>query len=277
MNTGRRLQALITNDDGFDSAGLSALALRVAAAGVETVVAAPMHESSGSSAAITAVATAGHVTIDQRRLADAAHVTAFAVSGSPALIALIATHDTFGFVPDVVLSGINRGANIGHAVMHSGTVGAAVTAAAAGCHAMAVSLDLPDAQTTHAAHHWSTAAQVCVRLLPQLMRQPTGTVLNVNVPDLPLEQLRGIRIAHLSGFGRVQVTETEPGSGLIRISLEDHPQQVPGSDGTLLAEGYATVTALRSMCEAELPIPLSFSATDYEGASPPWRGSYPPG
>lgn len=136
------LRILITNDDGIGSPGIRRLAAAFAGPGHDVVVAAPAEESSGSSASLAAVEDEGRIVVARRALDGLPDVPGYAVAASPGFIALLATRGAFGPVPDVVLSGINRGANAGLAVLHSGTVGAAFTAAAAGCRAMAVSLDV---------------------------------------------------------------------------------------------------------------------------------------
>ncbi|WP_433614199.1 5'/3'-nucleotidase SurE [Dactylosporangium sp. CA-139114] len=231
------MRILVTNDDGIDSPGLLALAGWVARAGHETVVAAPAEESSGSSAALLAVDEGGRIQMRERGIGGTA--AAFAVSATPAFIVLLATRGAFGPPPDVVLSGVNRGPNTGAAVLHSGTVGAALTAVANGCPALAVSLDVaPDAEEAN----WDTAAEVAVDLLPLL----TGVfALNVNVPDVEAGALRGIRRAHLSEFGMVQMTLRDEGEGFVRMSLEQVGEvPEPGSDDGWLLDGYAAVTPL---------------------------------
>jgi 5'-nucleotidase len=85
------------------------------------------------------------------------------------------------------------------------------------------------------------------------MSMPAASVLNLNVPDLPSAAVRGLCRASLSSFGRVQVTEVEKGSGLVRISLEDANGELPeGSDLALLARNYATVTALQPVSEVAM-------------------------
>jgi len=147
-----------------------------------------------------------------------------------------AARGAFGEPPDVVLSGINHGPNTGAAILHSGTVGAALTAVANGCRAMAVSLDAGPEP------HWATAAEVAVDLLPLL----TGPfALNVNVPDVEAGFLRGIRRAHLAEFGMVQMTLRERGEGFVRMSLEQVGEVAePGSDDGWLLDGYVAVTPL---------------------------------
>src|SRR5262245_14158128 len=113
---------LVTNDDGIAAPGIRVLARAVADAGYDVTVAAPRYEASGMSAALTAVTKAGRIVLERR---DLDGVPAYGVEASPSYIAMLACLGAFGPPPDLVVSGINRGANAGHAVLHSGTVGAA--------------------------------------------------------------------------------------------------------------------------------------------------------
>lgn len=135
-------RVLITNDDGIAAPGLRALAHAIAATGADVLVAAPHAEASGTSAALTAVERDGQIVVVPRPLTGVPGVPGYAVTTSPAFIVVLALRGGFGDPPDVVVSGINRGANAGTAVLHSGTVGAALTAAANGVPALAVSLDV---------------------------------------------------------------------------------------------------------------------------------------
>ncbi|WP_406105304.1 5'/3'-nucleotidase SurE [Micromonospora globbae] len=260
------LRVLVTNDDGIGAPGILALAREAVDRGLDVVVAAPLEEASGMSAAMTAVEQEGHVVVRDHPLVELPGVPAYGVGGSPGFIALIAMHGAFGPPPSAVLSGVNRGANAGRAVLHSGTVGAAFTAAANGCRAMAVSLDVLSAGEATAAsggaavtaaarvrdtdRHWSTAARVALDLLPRLTAAPVESVLNVNAPDLPHERLRGVRRASLATFGQVQMTVAEAGHGFVRTSLEEPGQAAQaGTDVALLAQGYASVTAIRAVTE----------------------------
>lgn len=245
------MRILVTNDDGIDSPGLHALAAMALRAGHEVVVAAPAEESSGASAAVRAV-DAGDGRIEMQERPFPGTPWCFSVSATPAFIVLMATRGAFGPPPDIVLSGINRGANVGAAVLHSGTVGAAFTAVANGCPAMAVSLDVPPEPA--GAANWDTAAEVAGDLLALL----TGPfVLNVNVPDVEAGRLRGVRRAHLAQFGVVQMTMLERGEGFVRMSLEEVGEQAePGSDEGWLLDGYVAVTPLFPPGEAaDVPLP----------------------
>ncbi|MET0797220.1 MAG: 5'/3'-nucleotidase SurE, partial [Rhodococcus sp. (in: high G+C Gram-positive bacteria)] len=133
------MRALITNDDGVDSAGIALLARVALDAGLDVVVAAPHEERSGASASLTGMGVDDHLGIERTEIEGLRGVEVYAVQASPALIAFVATRGAFGDPPDVVLSGINHGPNTGAAVLHSGTVGAALTALTHGVPAMALS------------------------------------------------------------------------------------------------------------------------------------------
>jgi 5'-nucleotidase len=252
--------ALITNDDGIASPGLWALAHAALDAGLDVVVAAPAEEASGSSAAITGTTSAAvtgttgrsTIKVERRELADLPGIPAFSVRAAPGLIALLAAHGAFGPVPDLVLSGINRGANIGRAILHSGTVGAALTGGMNDARGLAVSLDVglaPDA------HHWETAADVTRGLLPLLLAHPIGTVLNLNVPNVPPGTPVETREATLAPFGIVHATMTEPVGGDVQLTVRELPDEpIAGSDAALLAAGFATVTNVVAVQAAEAPV-----------------------
>jgi len=236
-------RVLITNDDGIDAPGLAALATAVRAAGHDLVIAAPAKQSSGSSAAITAAEADGRIRVARRTLDGLDGVPAFAVEGGPGLIALIAARGAFGPPADAVLSGVNHGANVGRAILHSGTVGAALTAGLNGAWGMAVSLD---AGLRPLELHWAAAAAAATDLLPVLLDRPKGTVVNVNVPNAA--EPRGVVEAGLAEFGIVQTTLTEREEQHIRLAVEDLPSTpAPGTDAAQLADGYVTVTAVEAV------------------------------
>jgi 5'-nucleotidase len=222
-------------------------------------------------AAMTAVEEDGRIVVAAHELDGLDGVEAYGVAGSPAFIALIATRGAFGPPPDLVFSGINRGANAGIAVLHSGTVGAAFTAAENGSRAMAVSLDVLSAGAASAAsggaaavrpaadderRHWETAAAIAAALLPTVKDLPEGTVLNLNVPDLPRDAVKGVRQARLARFGQVSMAVAERGRDYVRTALEQSTARLEeGTDLALLADGYATVTAVRAVTEVDFELP----------------------
>jgi 5'-nucleotidase len=216
------------------------------------VVAAPHAEVSGAGAALSATVEAGRLLYETVQLEGLPGVPVYSVPASPAYIAVLAGLGAFGARPDVLLSGINRGANAGHAVLHSGTVGAVLTGATDGLRGLAVSLDILGELALHAlstvddaGRHWPTAATIATGLLDWLAAAPEGTVLNLNVPDRPVGDVAGLRPATLAPFGQVQMTLAESGTDFVRTVLKERgAERVPGSDVALLAEGYATVTAV---------------------------------
>jgi 5'-nucleotidase len=239
------MRALITNDDGIDSAGLRRLAQVAVAAGLKVTVAAPDGERSGTSAAMSGLA-GGRLLVADRTLGGLENVPAVAVQASPAMIVFAGTHGAFGPPPDIVLAGINRGPNSGQAILHSGTVGAALTAASAGLPALAVSL------ASDRAEHWDTAAAVTTRVLGWFLpRAEIPVAVNVNVPDRPADQLRGLHAARLASYRVARAIIGEPGEGFIPITFPELDAQ-PGADTdlALIREGWATVTVLEGLSES---------------------------
>ncbi|HEX5813538.1 MAG TPA: 5'/3'-nucleotidase SurE [Pseudonocardia sp.] len=239
-------RALVTNDDGIDSPGLHALAAAARDAGLDVIVAAPSVQSSGAGAALTAVRREGRTIVTRRELPRLPGVEAWAVDAQPGHIVVAALNGWFDPAPDVVLSGINLGANVGRAVLHSGTVGAALTAGISDARGLAVSL----AVALHPAGepHWDSATVVLPPVLDLLLDSPDGTVLSLNVPDLPAADLGPLRHAALARGGSVQARVDEVRDGdlhLGEIEVSDEPEE--GTDSALLLAGHPTLTALRSV------------------------------
>lgn len=237
---------LVTNDDGVEAPGLAALVRAVAGPGRRVVVAAPASDQSGTSAAVAPRPAEGvrieRVTIaglDEPGFED---LIAYAVDGPPALAVLGARLGELGAAAasaTVVASGVNHGLNTGVAVLFSGTVGAAMAAANLGLSGLAVSID------SFEPAHLATATTVAAAALDWLLDAPTGTVLNVNVPDLPLGQLAGVRQAPLATLGTFEAAVQDRGSEPFLAQFEIGRQDpAPGSDAALLREGWVTVTAL---------------------------------
>jgi 5'-nucleotidase len=239
-------RALVTNDGGIDSPGLHALAAAARDAGLDVIVAAPAEESSGAGASLTAVRREGRTVVTRRKLPGLPGVPAWAVDAQPGHIVVAALNGWFDPAPDVVLSGINLGANVGRAVLHSGTVGAALTAGISDARGLAVSL----AVTLHVTSEprWGSATAVLPPVLDLLLDSPEGTVLSLNVPDLPVADLGPLRHAALARGGAVQarVDEIRDGDLLLgEIEVSDEPEE--GTDSALLLAGHPTLTALRSV------------------------------
>jgi 5'-nucleotidase len=240
------IHAVVTNDDGIGSEGLRMLASAAVRAGWDVVVAAPDRQASGSGAAMTAVQADGQVIVERHRLPGIETVPAYAVQAAPGFIAYTAVRGAFGRRPDYLLSGINLGPNTGQVVLHSGTVGAAMTAATYGVRAAAFSLDAEDDDGTWS---WDPASDLAGKILPALRDVPPGIVVNVNIPNVP--RIGGIRRARLAATGAVELSIGQATAGHLHVTMaETGVPPAPGTDSALLAAGYATVTALRPVCEA---------------------------
>jgi 5'-nucleotidase len=234
---------LVVNDDGIGSEGIAVLARALQALGDVTVVA-PDGDRSGTSHSISV-----DKAVRSREMPDG-DLRRFACSGTPADCVLLGVNELCGGRPDIVVSGINRGANLADDVNYSGTVAAAVEATIVRIPAIAVSL-VSSWPKFDSAHHWDVAAGVARQLAADVLREPlpAGTYLNINVPNLA--QLRGVRFTRL---GRKQyaerlarVEESEPGTGAAYYWVWDMSHLGGGDDTDTVAvdAGYASVTPLR--------------------------------
>jgi 5'-nucleotidase len=238
------VRILVTNDDGIDAPGLLELARAVCSVGHDVIVAAPHKEASGSSCSLSSVQEDGRTVIERRSWSELGEVEVMSVVASPAFISLLALRRAFGDPPEIVVSGINEGPNTGRAVIHSGTVGAALTAATYGARGLAVSMELGETC------HWETARRLVTTVLPSLAEAPPGTTLNLNVPNRPLSEVPGLRTARLAPFGTVQTQVADAGEGFVKIAYTEPTEQAPpDSDAALLREGFATITELQPTSE----------------------------
>lgn len=242
------MRVLVTNDDGVSAIGIHRLAAAVAAAGHDLVVAAPLTDMSGSGAALGRLHVDEHIDVEVYEIPGLSGVPTFGVDGPPALAVLASRLGGFGEPADIVVSGVNPGANTGRATLHSGTVGAALTAANFGVSGVAVSLAPGEPM------HWDTATALAVSAVEWLATAPERTVLNVNVPDLAIDELAGVRWAALAPFGTVRAAIAEADIpdgatggtvGRLQMELRETGETLPpDSDTALVLAGYAAVTEL---------------------------------
>ncbi len=218
------MRILVTNDDGVRAPGIGALARVAAASGHEVVVVAPMVDYSGAGAAVGPVHSRDGVDYETFEIEGLVGVPTYGIDGPPALAAILACVGGFGPRPDLVLSGINHGINVGRSAPHSGTVGAALTAARFGLRGLAVSIRWGSDPVP-----WETPATLAGGLIPVLAGAPAGTTLNLNVPNVILEDLRGLRPGRLSRGGTIRSAVHDSGDGKAR----PHVALPPGPSGTL--------------------------------------------
>jgi 5'-nucleotidase len=240
---------LLTNDDGIDAEGLHVLAQRFAAADLEVVVAAPATDASGSGAALGIFHADAHIDVRRVEIPDC-DAPAWSVAGPPGLCTLAARLGAFGPPPDVVVSGINAGLNTGRAILHSGTVGAALTAQNFGAKGLAVSVQAPSPD--QGTWRWDTAATIALEVLDLLFEAPPRSVLNLNVPALSRAEIKGVRWARLAAFGAVRAAISQvEADGKLQIELRATDEPLPPDADTALCEaGYATLTTIVGIAEA---------------------------
>lgn len=226
---------LVVNDDGIYGEGLRPLAKALAPLGEVTVVV-PEKEQSAASHAVTL-----HKPIRLRRLGERLYI----INGTPADCARFGALCLMKEKVDLVVSGVNRGANMGADTMYSGTVGAAKEACFLGFRAMAVSLVQP------AARHFEAASRVARDVAALVLKNglPPHVCLNVNVPDRPWRALKGVAVTSLGKrvYGREHTPRLDP-RGQAYYWMAGHiPKGVPspGSDLAAVRDGKVSVTPLR--------------------------------
>lgn len=234
---------LVTNDDGVSASGLFALTHEMRKLGEVTVLAPDRNWSGG-----------GHVkTLDRAlrirevRLVDGTQ--AFTSDGAPSDCVALATLGYFKGQVDLVVSGINAGANLGHDVTYSGTVTAAMEAVIAGVPGIAVSLETLDGHVGEI--DYGPAARAASRIVRQVIENGLSheILLNVNVPFLPDEKIRGVMITRqgLRVYHSRLDERTDPRGRPYYWIGGDAPTGVPerGTDVGALAEGFVSVTPLQ--------------------------------
>jgi len=178
----RSMRILLSNDDGYFAPGLERLA-EAMSPHAEVVVVAPERDRSGASNSLT---------LDRPLVVRRAPNGFLFVNGTPTDCVHLAVTGLLDELPDMVISGINLGANMGDDTIYSGTVAAATEGFLLGIPSIAVSL------TSKTATHFETAAEIAVELVLRHRQQPAGAwLLNVNVPDVPREALAGYKVTRL--------------------------------------------------------------------------------
>lgn len=182
------MRILLTNDDGIGASGIQALWHELAKI-AEVIVVAPDVERSATSQAITVHSP---IRVDEYSF-DNPRISGWRIGGTPADCVKIALGTLLPKRPDIVVSGINHGPNLGTDVLYSGTVSAAIEGALHGIPAIAVSLDGREN------YDFQPAAEFTCTLVQKMIRQalPAGTLLNVNIPGLPAEQMQGVAVTKL--------------------------------------------------------------------------------
>jgi 5'-nucleotidase len=234
------MRVLVTNDDGVDSPGIVHLADALGVLGEVTVVA-----PDGDRSAISHRVTFGEAVKISPVVGRS--VPTFSCSGTPADCVVLGAYEACGGFPDLLVSGINLGANLGDDINYSGTVAAAIEASVIGIPSIAVSLAIRWGKDD--VFHWDTASALVLRLVRDWRaRLPKTSFLNVNVPNVAGEELRGVRVTR-QGRKRYEerLIRVPDGSGAATFRISgrfDFQTAGEGTDLEAIREGYASVTPI---------------------------------
>jgi 5'-nucleotidase len=229
------LRILVSNDDGYRAEGLDRLAAALRPLAAITVMA-PDRNRSGASNSLT---------LDVPLRVSSYGEDMYYVGGTPTDCVHLAISGFFDYQHDMVVSGINDGANLGDDVLYSGTVAAAVEGRFLGLPTLAVSL------VVRKGRHFDTAARVASDLVRRLMHSPldASMILNVNVPDLPYERLRGLRVTRLGHRHRSEAVlraEDPRGRPVYWVGPAGEGADAgEGTDFAAVVDGWVSVTPLQ--------------------------------
>jgi len=230
----KMMRILVSNDDGYDSTGIRTLADALSDSAQVTIVA-PERDRSGASNSLT---------LEFPIRVNAEEKNIYRVGGTPTDCVHLAITGLLDALPDMVVSGINAGANLGDDVLYSGTVAAAMEGRTLGLPAIAISL------VGHDAMHYETAAVVAQKLIARLAQEPlpADTILNVNVPDQPWSKINGFEATRLGQRHRAEaaIRSNEPrGRAIYWIGPPGAQQDAgPGTDFAAIDRGCVSVTPI---------------------------------
>ncbi|CNE50702.1 5'/3'-nucleotidase SurE [Yersinia similis] len=228
------IRILLSNDDGISAPGIQTLACALREFAQVQIVA-PDRNRSGASNALTLDSALRITTLSNGDIA--------VQQGTPTDCVYLGVNALMRPRPDIVVSGINAGPNLGDDVIYSGTVAAAMEGRHLGYPALAVSLN--------GHQHYDTAAAVTCRLLRALQRKPlrTGKILNINVPDLPLSEIKGIRVTRCGSrhpAEQVFCQQDPRGQDLYWIGPPGEKYDAgPDTDFAAVEQGYVSITPLQ--------------------------------
>jgi 5'-nucleotidase len=259
------MRILLTNDDGIDSVGLHVLARAMRRHG-EVVVVAPDKEYSGAGASLGAL----HLIQPEVHRAQVDGIDeAWSVSGPPALCVMFARLGAFGEPFDLVVSGINPGANVGRAVYHSGTIGAALTGRNGFISGVAVSQAVRGGGVEGQGwdemligQQWDSAATVADQFVEGLVANMPSepVVVNINVPNISYGELKGWRncpvgmdLPRRMSTAMMEPKEGHQGAFYVRMEWGDSASLLEGTDGAVVNNGEVAITYLSRLTAEDRP------------------------
>ncbi len=240
------MKILVCNDDGIGADGIFHLADTLSEIGDVSVIA-PISEQSAVGHSITMKVP---LRFNEYKLRN--NITGYAINGTPADCVKFGIKNLLKETPDIVVSGINHGANTAISIIYSGTVSAAREAAIMGCPAIAFSI------TDHKPSHFESARKVVKKITKEVIEKglKKGTLLNVNIPNLPEDQIKGILLAKqgTSKWNDIYEERTDPyGNNYYWLTgtMTDYDNDIK-SDQIAVKNNYVAIT------------PIHFDLTDYE-------------
>lgn len=239
------MKILVSNDDGFHAVGIQTLAKALRQAGHHVVVVAPDRNRSAASSCLTLV--------DPLRVHQFDAENYAVIAGTPADCVHLALNGLFDEKFDLVISGINHGSNLGDDVIYSGTVAAALEGRHLPLASIAVSLvGKHGANYLSGECHFDTASQVVLDLLAKIEESgiPANQVLNVNVPNLPYAELKGMlstRLGERSSAAEIIKQQDPRGSNVYWIGASGKPtDESEGTDFYAIKHGYVSITPVQA-------------------------------
>ncbi|MBN1391187.1 MAG: 5'/3'-nucleotidase SurE [Sedimentisphaerales bacterium] len=229
------MNILLTNDDGIFAPGLAAIYKELVKIGDVTVVA-PSGSKSGASHSVTC---SGPLVCNKVDING--QFTGFSVQGSPADCVKLACMELCKKPIDLLVAGINNGANAGINIYYSGTVAAAMEGTFLKIPAVATSLVVDEKMD------YEKAAEYCVKIIKKLLPIESGYVVNINIPQLSKGRPKGVKVVPQStgGFHERYVTiKNEQGQTVYQLDAGSHRHENDSTDSTALADGFITITAL---------------------------------
>ena len=229
------MHILVSNDDGYRAPGISVL-VEVLAAEYEVSIVAPERNCSGASNSLT---------LERGLRACQLEENVYYVDGTPTDSVHLAVTGLLKKEPDMVVSGINAGANMGDDVLYSGTVAAAMEGRHLGLPAIAVSMD------SYTPEYYETGAKAVVQLLRGLKKAsfPANTILNINVPDIPWSEIKGFKATRLGNRHRSEgvIVQDDPrGDPMYWVGPPGEAQDAgEGTDFHAVSEHFVSITPLQ--------------------------------
>ncbi len=230
------MKILLSNDDGYFAPGLQALAHHISQI-AEIVVVAPERNRSGASNSLT---------LDRPLTVKKTDQGFYYVNGTPTDCVHLAVTGLLDGLPDMIISGINDGANMGDDTIYSGTVAAAMEGFLLDIPSIAVSM------SQHNATHFNTAGRIVTELIPNLMNRPVDgpMLLNINVPDIPYDQIQGVVATRLGKRHKAEPvikSQSPRGETLYWVGAAGEAQDAgPGTDFFAVANRKVSITPLQA-------------------------------